>query len=78
MQGDRFKDSGHLAYLKLGQIENFVDQLQQIFACGENGMHIFKLLRAKIAFFVLGKNLRQNQQAVQRSAQLMRYIGQKF
>ena len=61
----------HLARFDLRQIENVVDQREQVSAGGVNGFRKLDLLRAQVAFCVVGQHARQNQKVVQRRAQLV-------
>lgn len=62
----------------LGQIQNVVDQRQQIVVGRENRLRILHLLGAERAVPVVGQQLGQDQRAVERGAQFVRHIGQKF
>ncbi|MNL80309.1 hypothetical protein D3C87_2071260 [compost metagenome] len=57
MQRDGLQHRRHFADLELRQIENLIDQLQQILAGREDGMHVFKLFYTEITFLVLSENL---------------------
>src|SRR2546426_10115000 len=62
----------------LGQIENIVDEGKKIRAGGIDGLRIIDLLRQEILGYVVREQLRQDQQAVQRRAQLVRHVRQKL
>ncbi|MNV11886.1 hypothetical protein D3C71_1024670 [compost metagenome] len=67
----------HLAGFDLGQIEDVVDQSQQVGAGIMDDRGRFHFLRIQMAALVLGQLLGQDQQAVERRAQLMRHVGQE-
>ncbi|MNE62233.1 hypothetical protein D3C80_1575030 [compost metagenome] len=41
MQRNRLQHRRHFTDFKLGQIQNLINQLQQVFTCREDSMHIF-------------------------------------
>ena len=69
---------GDGAGFDLGQIENVADQVEQIGAGAMNGAGEFDLLRRQIAFRIVGQLLAEDQDRIQRRAQLVRHIGQEF
>ncbi|MNX55497.1 hypothetical protein D3C86_862620 [compost metagenome] len=64
--------------LDLGQIENLVDQLQQVFARATDGLGIFDLPGREIVFRVVAELPGQDQQAVQWRSELMGHTGEEF
>ncbi len=68
----------HLAGLDLGQVENVVDQVQQAVAGVVDDARRFDLFVVEVAGVVVGQAARQDQQAVQRRAQLVRHVGQEL
>ena len=67
-----------LAGLHFGEIENFIDQMQQVDARAVNRAGVFEILVGERAAFVLAQHLGQHQEAVQRGAQLVGHVGQEF
>ena len=68
----------HRAGLDLRQVENVADQIQQVGAGAVDGAGEFDLLVGEVAVRILGQLLPQNQNAVERRAQLVRHVGQEF
>ena len=66
------------AGLDLGEIENVADQVQQIGSGAVNGAGELDLLRHQVAVGVFRKLLPEDQDAVQRRAQLVRHVGEEF
>src|SRR6185369_8081551 len=64
--------------LDLGQVEDVVDQRQQVAARGVDGLRELDLARRQVALRVVRQLLRQDQQAVERRAQLVRHVGQEL
>ena len=75
---DLFRLDRHGARLNLRQVEDVADQVQQIGAGAVNGAGEFHLLAAQVAFRILRQLLAQDQNAVERRAQLVRHIRQKL
>ena len=69
---------GHHAGLDFGHVEDVVDERQQVRAGGVNVAGALSLLRREIVLFVVGQDLSQDQQAVQRAAQLVRHVSQEL
>ncbi len=67
-----------LAGFDLGQIEDVVDQLQQLRTALEDDLGRLHFIRRQMTFVVVGQALRQDQETVQRRAQLVRHVGQEF
>ncbi|MNM65345.1 hypothetical protein D3C81_767810 [compost metagenome] len=67
----------HLAGFDLGQVQDVVDQAQQVGAGIMDDRCRFHFLRIQMAALVLGQFLGQDQQAVERRAQLVRHVGQE-
>ncbi len=68
----------HRARLDLRQVENVVDQREQIVARGVNGLRRLDLLAAEVALLVLGQLVGEQEQAVERRAQLVRHVGKEL
>ena len=68
----------HLAGLDLRQIEHVVDKGKQIAARGENRLGELHLLRSEVAVLVLAEKPREDEEAVERSPQLVRHVRQEF
>ena len=66
------------AGLDLGQVENVADQVEQVGAGAVNGAGELDLLGRQVAVGVLGQLLAQDQDRVQRRAQLVRHVGQEL
>ena len=66
------------AGLDLRQVENVGDQIQQVGAGAMNGAGELDLLRGEVAFGVVGQLLAENQDAVERRAQLVRHVGEEL
>ncbi len=64
--------------LDLRQVQNVADQVQQICAGAVNGACELHLFGRQIAVGVVAQLLAQNQNTVQRGAQLVRHVGQEF
>ena len=62
----------------LRQIENVADQVEQVGAGAVDGAGEFDLLRRQVAVRVVGELLAEDQDAVERRAQLVRHVGQEF
>ncbi len=68
----------HRAGLDLGQVENVADEIEQVGAGAVNGAGEFDLLGAQIAFRIVGELLAEDQDRIERRAQLVRHVGQEF
>ncbi len=68
----------HLARLDLRQVEDVVDQLEQVGAGTVDRLGELDLLRREIALGVVGEQLGQDQQRVERRTQLVRHVGEKL
>ena len=64
--------------LDLRQVENVVDQHQQVVAGGMDRLGELGLLAAQIAFGVLRELVGEDQQAVERRAQLVRHVREEL
>ena len=60
------------------KIENVADQVQQVGARAMNRAGELDLFRSQVAVGVVGELLAENQNAVQRRAQLVRHVGQEL
>jgi hypothetical protein len=61
----------HLAGLDLGEVQDVVDQLEEVGARGVDGAGELDLARVEVALGVVGEQLGQDQQAVQRRSEFM-------
>ena len=68
----------HAPGLDLGQVEHVIDQLQQITAGLVHDVGMLDLFGAEVAEGVLFQLIAEDQNAVERRAQLMGHIGEKF
>ena len=68
----------HFAGLNLGQVEYVVDQVEQVVIGGMDGPGVADLHIRERTVGVVGQELRENQRAVQRRAQLMRHVCEKL
>ena len=66
------------ARFDLRQVENVADQVEQVGAGAMNGAGEFHLLGRQVAVGVFGQLLAQDQDLVQRRAQLVRHVGQEL
>ena len=66
------------ARLDLRQVEDVADEIQQVGAGGVDGLGELHLARREIALRILGELLAQDQDAVERRAQLVRHVGQEL
>ncbi len=66
------------AGLDLGQVKDVVDQREQVAARRMDGAGKLHLPGHEVALRIVGQLLRQDQQAVQGSAQLVRHVGQEL
>ena len=68
----------HRAGLDLRQVEDVVDEHQQVVARRVDRLGELDLLAAQVALRVLAQLVGQDQQAVQRRAQLVRHVGEEL
>ena len=66
------------AGLDLRQVQDVVDECQQIVARGMDRLRKFDLLSGQVAARVLAQLIGEDEQAVERRAQLVRHVGQEF
>ena len=66
------------AGLDLRQVENVADEVEQVGAGAVNGARELDLLGRQVAVRVVGELLAQDQDRVERRAQLVRHVGQEF
>ena len=66
------------AGLDLGEVEDVVDEGEEVRAGGVDRLGELALLVREVAFRVLGQELRQDQQRVQRRAQLVAHVGEEL
>ena len=64
--------------LDLRKVEDVVDQTQQVGARRANDRRVLGLLRKQVSLGVVGQLLRQDQQAVERGAELVRHVGEEL
>ena len=69
---------GHGSGLDLRQVENVADQVQEVGAGAVNGAGELDLPGREVAVGVVGELLAQDQDAVERRAQLVRHVGEEF
>src|SRR4029077_8496402 len=62
----------------LRQVENIGDQVQQVGARTVNRASKLDLLRRQVALGVVGQLLAEDQDAIERRAQLVRHVGQEL
>ena len=68
----------HAPGLDLGQVEHVVDQLQQVVAGLVDDVRMLDLLLAEVAGDVVAQLLAEDQDAVERRAQLVRHVGEEL
>ena len=68
----------HLAGFDLREIENVVDERQQVGTRAWMVSAYFTCFGSQVLLGVLGQHLRQNQQVVERRAQLVAHVRQEF
>ena len=68
----------HRAGFDLGEIEDVADQVEQVGAGAVDGAGEFDLLAGQIAVRVFGELLAEDQDAVERRAQLVPHVGEEF
>src|SRR5581483_9913173 len=66
------------ARLDLRQVENVADQVEQVGAGAVNGARELDLLGREIAVRIVGELLAEDEDRVERRAQLVRHVGKKF
>ncbi|MCY1218383.1 hypothetical protein D9M72_303300 [compost metagenome] len=75
---ERFEPELHAPGLDLGQVEHIVDQLQQVAAGTVDDVGVAGLLLAEVAGHVLPQLVAEDQDAVQRRAQLVGHVGEEL
>ncbi len=73
-----FGINGDRAGFNLREIENVADQVEQVGSRSVNGAGKFHLLRREVSVRVVAQLLAQHENAVERSAQLVRHVGQEL
>ena len=68
----------HGAGFDLRQVEDVADQVEQVGAGAVDGAGEFDLLGRQIAVRIFGELLAEDQDAVERRAQLVRHVGEEF
>ena len=66
------------AGLDLRQVENVRDQRQQVGAGAMNGARELDLLGGEVALRIVGELLAEDQDRIERRAQLVRHVGEEF
>ena len=66
------------AGLDLGQVENVADEVEQVGAGAVDGAGEFDLLGGQVAVGIFGELLAEDQDAVERRAQLVRHVGEEL
>ena len=75
---DLLRIDRHRAGLDLRQVEDVADQVEQVGAGAVDGARELDLLGREIAIRVVAELLAEDQDAVQRRAQLVRHVGQEL
>jgi hypothetical protein len=73
-----FALDGDRSGLDLRKVQNVADEVQQVRAGAMNGLRKLHLPRAQVPIRVLRELLSQDENAVERSTQLVRHVGQEF
>ena len=78
--GDPHRRHGHveLAGFHLGQVEDVADQVEQVVAGVAHRPGELHLLGGEVPLLVVGQQLGQDQQAVERCPQLVAHVGQEL
>ena len=69
---------GHRARLDLREVEDVVDEEEKVRPRRVDGLGELRLLAREIAVGILGELVRQDEEAVERRAQLVRHVGEKL
>ena len=77
-QGEGRRGQLHLPRLHLGQVEDVADEGQQVGAGAVDAAGELDLLVGEVAGRVVGQELGQDEQAVERRAQLVAHVGQEL
>ena len=77
-EGQLARLHGHRARLDLGEVEDVVDQREQVPARGQDRLRELHLAIGQVALGVLGQPVGEDQQAVERRAQLVGHVGQEL
>jgi hypothetical protein len=72
------RHDGDRSRFDLRQVENVGDQIEQVGPGAVNGAGELDLFRREIAFGVVAQLLAQDQDAVERSPELVRHVGEEF
>ena len=67
----------HLAGLDLGQVENFVDQVQQVLCCNLDAVGVRARLLIALVVRILFQHFTVTDDRIQRRSQFVGYIGQE-
>ena len=73
-----FGFDGNGAGFDFGEVENIADEVEQVCAGAVNGAGEFDLFAGEVAVGVFGELLAENQNAVERRAQLVGHVGEEF
>ena len=68
----------HTTRLDLGEVEDVVDQIEEVGAGAVDRVRELDLLRVQVLVGVLPEQLRQDEQRIERSAQLVRHVREEF
>src|SRR5262249_17848381 len=68
----------HAAGLDFGKVQNLVDKGQKILARGEDVVGVLGLFFVKLAEHSLSQDLREADDGIERSAQLVGHVGEEF
>ena len=77
-QREAFRVDVHPARLDLGQVQDVVDELEQVRPGRMNDVGVLDLLGGEVPARVLSEEPGQDQQAVQRCAQLVRHVREEL
>src|SRR5580700_4295967 len=77
-QIDKFREEVHLARFNFRQVEHVVDELEEMASTSQNITNTILLLSADRTNFVVKENLREADDRVERSTQLVRHVREKL
>ncbi len=75
---ERFRLDLHVASFDLGQVKHVIDQLQQIMTGPMHDIGVANLLLGQVARRVLSQLIAQDENTVERRAQLVRHVGEEL
>src|ERR1700690_1651043 len=73
-----FRFDRYCSRLDLGEAEDIADEVEQVGAGAVNGSCEFALFCRKAAVGIFGKLLTEDENAIERCAQLVRHVGQEL